>query len=39
MSPEVRETSEDIVVVSVVVAQIVGVSTISAMSSTSIRRP
>jgi hypothetical protein len=39
MSPEVRETSEDIVVVSVIVAQIVGVSTISAMSSTSIRRP
>ena len=39
MSPEVRETSEDIVVVSVVVAQVVGVSTISAMSSTSIRRP
>jgi hypothetical protein len=39
MSPEVRETAEDIVVVSVVVAQIVGVSTISAMSSTSIRRP
>jgi hypothetical protein len=39
MSPEVRETAEDIVVVSVVVAQVVGVSTISAMSSTSIRRP
>jgi hypothetical protein len=39
MSPQVRETAEDIVVVSVVVAQVVGVSTISAMSSTSIRRP
>jgi hypothetical protein len=39
MSPEVRETAEDIVVVSVIVAQIVGISTISAMSSTSIRRP
>jgi hypothetical protein len=39
MSPEVRETAEKIVVVSIVVAQIVGISAISAMSSTSIRRP
>jgi hypothetical protein len=39
MSPQVRETAEDIVVVSVVVAQVVGVSAISAMSSTSIRKP
>jgi hypothetical protein len=39
MSPQVRETAQDMVVVSVVVAQVVGVSTISAMSSTSIRRP
>jgi hypothetical protein len=39
MSPEVRETAEDIVVVSVVVAQVVGVSAISAMSSSTIRRP
>jgi hypothetical protein len=39
MSPEVRETAEDIVVVSVVVAQVVGVSALSAMSSTTIRRP
>jgi hypothetical protein len=39
MSPEVRETAEDIVVVSVVVAQVVGVSALSAMSSSTIRRP
>jgi hypothetical protein len=39
MSPEVRATAEKIVVVSIVVAQIVGISAISAMSSTSIRRP
>ena len=39
MSPKVREKAEDIVVVSVVVAQVVGVSAISAMSSTSIRKP
>jgi len=39
MSPEVRETAEKIVIVSIIVAQIVGISAISAMSSTSIRRP
>jgi outer membrane biosynthesis protein TonB len=35
MSPQVRETSEKIVVTAVIVAQIVGVSTFAAMASTS----
>jgi hypothetical protein len=35
MSPEVRETSEKIVVTSVIVTQIVGVSAFAAMASTS----
>lgn len=39
MSPEVRETAEKIVVVSIVVTQIVAVTAIGAMASTSIRRP
>ena len=39
MSPEVRETAEKIVVVSVVVTQIVAVTALGAMASTSIRRP
>lgn len=39
MSPQVRETAEKIVVVSVVVTQVVAVTAIGAMASTSIRRP
>jgi hypothetical protein len=39
MSPQVRETAEKIVVVSIVVTQIVAVTAIGAMASTSIRRP
>jgi hypothetical protein len=39
MSPQVRETAEKIVVVAVVVTQIVAVTAIGAMASTSIRRP
>jgi hypothetical protein len=39
MSPQVRETAEKIVVVSVVVTQIVAVTALGAMASTSIRRP
>ena len=39
MSPQVRETAEDIVVVSVIVTQVVAVTAIGAMASTSIRRP
>jgi hypothetical protein len=39
MSPQVRETAEKIVVVSVIVTQIVAVTALGAMASTSIRRP
>jgi hypothetical protein len=39
MSPQVRETAEKIVVVSVIVTQVVAVTAIGAMASTSIRRP
>jgi hypothetical protein len=39
MSPQVRETAEKIVVVSIIVTQIVAVTTLGAMASTSIRRP
>ena len=39
MSPQVRETAEKIVVVSIVVTQIVAVTALGAMASTSIRRP
>jgi hypothetical protein len=39
MSPQVREEAQKIVVVAVVVAQIVAVTAIGAMASTSIRRP
>lgn len=39
MSPQVRETAEDIVVVSVIVGQVVSVTSLGAMASTSIRRP
>jgi len=39
MSPQVRETAEKIVVVAVIVTQIVAVTAIGAMASTSIRRP
>lgn len=39
MSPQVREKAEDIVVVSVIVAQVVSVTSLGAMASTSIRRP
>jgi hypothetical protein len=39
MSPQVRETAEKIVVVSIIVTQIVAVTALGAMASTSIRRP